>query len=112
MVVAIGRRYEDFRRRKIMTIPISKLQKKAVEKLVAKLLATYNLPPQEVAPNFSRSRREGALRHMAFMYFVERGITEEGYFDYVAVSVSGCFSQFFAAKFNKNFTKLNYSITV
>ncbi|CAG9540593.1 unnamed protein product [Cercopithifilaria johnstoni] len=76
-------RYEDFRRRKIMTIPMSKLQKKAIEKLVAKLLATYNLP-QEVAPKLSRSRREGALRHMTFIYFVERGITEEGYFDYVA----------------------------
>ncbi|VDK67117.1 unnamed protein product [Litomosoides sigmodontis] len=79
----IGRRYEDFRRKKIMTVPMSKLQKKAIEKLVVKLLATYNLP-QEVAPKLSRCRREGALRHMAFMYFVERGITEEGYFDYVA----------------------------
>ncbi|EFO26611.2 hypothetical protein LOAG_01867 [Loa loa] len=77
-------RYEDFRRRKIMTIPISKLQKKAIEKLVAKLLATYNLSSQEVAPNLFRFRREGALRHIAFMYFVEHGITEEGYFDYVA----------------------------
>lgn len=70
-----------------MTIPISKLQRKAIEKLVAKLLATYNLP-QEIAPRLSRCRREGALRHMAFMYFVERGITKEGYFDYVAVSFS------------------------
>ncbi|VDN83461.1 unnamed protein product [Brugia pahangi] len=80
----IAHRYEDFRRRKIMTISISRLQKKAIEKLVTKLLATYNLPPEEVAPNLSRLRREGALRHMAFMYFVERRITEEGYFDYVA----------------------------
>lgn len=69
-----------------MTIPMSKLQKKAVEKLVVKLLAAYNLP-QEMAPKLSRCRREGAVRHMAFMYFVERGITEEGYFDYVAVSL-------------------------
>ncbi|VDO28245.1 unnamed protein product [Brugia timori] len=83
----IAHRYEDFRRRKIMTISISRLQKKAIEKLVTKLLATYNLPPEEVAPNLSRLRREGALRHMAFMYFVERRITEEGYFDYVAVSI-------------------------
>ncbi|VIO93877.1 Uncharacterized protein BM_BM10432 [Brugia malayi] len=80
----IAHRYEDFRRRKIMTISISRLQNKAIEKLVTKLLATYNLPPEEVAPNLSRLRREGALRHMAFMYFVERRITEEGYFDYVA----------------------------
>uniref|UniRef100_A0AAF5RXC1 3'-5' exonuclease domain-containing protein n=1 Tax=Wuchereria bancrofti TaxID=6293 RepID=A0AAF5RXC1_WUCBA len=80
----IARRYEDFRRRKIMTISISRLQKKAIEKLVTKLLATYNIPPEEVAPNLSRLRREGALRHMAFMYFVEHRITEEGYFDYVA----------------------------
>ncbi|KAM3718935.1 Exonuclease mut-7 [Dirofilaria immitis] len=80
----IDYRYEDFRKRKIMTIPASKLQKKAIEKLVTKLLTTYNLPSQEVAPNLSRFRREGALRHTAFMYFVEHGITEEGYFDYVA----------------------------
>ncbi|KAL3994879.1 3'-5' exonuclease family protein [Acanthocheilonema viteae] len=79
----IDHHYEDFRRRKIMTIPMSKLQKKAIEKFVAKLLATYNLP-HEVAPKLSRCRREGALRHMAFMYFVERSVTEEGYFDYVA----------------------------
>ncbi|VDP15698.1 unnamed protein product [Onchocerca flexuosa] len=80
----IDYRYEDFRRRKIMTIPTSKLQKKAIEKLVAKLVVTYNFSSQEVAPNLYRFRREGALRHMAFMYFVEHGITEEGYFDYVA----------------------------
>uniref|UniRef100_A0A0R3RS08 3'-5' exonuclease domain-containing protein n=1 Tax=Elaeophora elaphi TaxID=1147741 RepID=A0A0R3RS08_9BILA len=80
----INHLYDDFRKRKIMTIPISKLQKKAIEKLVAKLLATYNLSPQEVAPKLSRSRRESALRHIAFTYFIERSITEEGYFDYVA----------------------------
>lgn len=87
MIAVVNHRYEEYRSQKIMTVPVAKLQKKAIEKLVAKLLVTYNLSSQEVAPNLARCRREGALRHMAFMFFVEHGVTEEGYYDYVAVSI-------------------------
>ncbi|VDN24967.1 unnamed protein product [Gongylonema pulchrum] len=61
----------EYRQKKIMTIPMAKLQKKAIEKLVVRLLSAYNLTAQDVAPNLSRTRREGSLRHITFLYFVE-----------------------------------------
>lgn len=55
--------------------------------MVAKWLTKYNLSAMDSAPNLSRARQRGCLRHIAHLYFVQRSITEEGYHDYISVSI-------------------------
>ncbi|VDK21493.1 unnamed protein product [Anisakis simplex] len=68
-----------------------KMQPKSVEKLVTKLLTSYGLQGDEVAPNLARARQEGSLRYIVYNRFVEKNMSEESYTDYVAnIRVGKC----------------------
>ncbi|VDN06570.1 unnamed protein product [Thelazia callipaeda] len=63
--------------------PALKFKGKKMEKLVSRLVDLNNLSFY-IVPNFTRCRRQDALKHIAFLYFNEQRVSEEGYFDYVA----------------------------
>ncbi|MFH4978432.1 hypothetical protein AB6A40_005141 [Gnathostoma spinigerum] len=79
---SVAWRVAEYRSQRIMTIPLSKLHGKSVEKMVSKLLSSLGLT-QDIAPRLRESRARGGLRHIVQMYYVDGTIDVDNYRDYV-----------------------------
>lgn len=77
--------FSDLKKRRIMTVPYTKVQGKSLEKMVYKMVTNFAISFDN-APNLTNRRQQSSLRHMAFRHFMDGLVTEETYMDYIYVS--------------------------